>query len=72
MNTLQLLIEQAFEAGEQTGRARKENDESRARFHKDWFNRFLALQKDQDKKQIRDAFDNGYSAGRGQIAARPF
>lgn len=69
MPTLQNLIEQAFEVGQQTGKARKENDESRAKFHKDWFNRFKSLNSDY-QKQLGDAFDNGYRAGRGTVGVR--
>ena len=66
MESLQLLIEQAFEVGEKTGLARKQHDEARAKFHKDWFNRFLSLH-DADKVQLREAFDNGYRAGYGDM-----
>lgn len=72
MYTLQLRIEQAFEAGEKAGNARRERDESRAKFHSDWFNRFYAMQPQEDKTQLRQAFDNGYSAGRGVIPVVPF
>lgn len=68
--TLQLLIEQAFEVGEKTGKARAERDEARAKFHKDWFNRFASLHSEY-KIQLRAAFDNGYSAGRGPIGRIP-
>lgn len=67
MESLQLRIEQAFEVGQQTGKARRERDESRAKFHKDWFSRFKALQPAEDRGQIQTAFDNGYSAGYGSI-----
>lgn len=72
MHTLQLRIEQAFEAGEKTGIARKQKDEARAKFHSDWFHRFYAMQPQEDKTQLRQAFDNGYSAGRGSIPVTPF
>ena len=71
MERLQLLIEQAFEVGEKTGLARKQRDESRAKFHKDWFNRFVALH-DADKVALREAFDNGYHAGYGEVKFTPF
>ncbi len=67
MESLQLRIEEAFHAGEQVGKARKQRDESRAKFQKDWFNRFKALQPAEDRNQIQQAFDNGYSAGYGQL-----
>lgn len=67
MESLQLRIEQAFEVGEKTGLARKQKDESRAKFHKDWFNRFKAFQPAEDRNQIQQAFDNGYKAGYGDM-----
>lgn len=72
MHTLQLRIEQAFEAGEKAGIARKQHDESRAKFHSDWFSRFYALQPNEDKAQVRQAYDNGYRARRGEIPVQYF
>lgn len=62
MPSLQLRIEIAFDNGRKCGLARKQKDEARARSHKDWFGRWLAEQPDMDKTQLRQAFDNGYSA----------
>lgn len=72
MLSLQVRIEQAFEAGEMTGKARKERDEARAKFHKEWFSRFKAVQPAEDRVQIQGAFDNGYKAGYGTIKVTYF
>lgn len=62
MNTLQNAIDTAFAEGEKCGRARVQKDEARAKSHKEWFTRYLNTQPEDDRKQIRDAFDNGYRA----------
>jgi len=60
--TLQNKIEVAFAEGEKCGLARRQKDEARARFHSDWFARYLALQPKDERAQIRAAYDNGYRA----------
>lgn len=57
-----LNTEHAYhEAGYKCARARIQRDESRARFHKDWFTRALALENEEDRQYARKLFDQGYA-----------
>lgn len=68
---LQLLIEEAFEAGRKVGIARKQSDESRASFHRQHFLSFVFIHRG-DGARLREAYDNGYRAGRGDITEMRF
>jgi hypothetical protein len=51
------------EAGKATAQARRQHDEARAAFHRQWFTRAQALEAETDRAEARRLFDEGYTAG---------
>jgi hypothetical protein len=49
------------EAGYKTAMARRQHDESRASFHRQWFARAQALETPEDRAEARRQFDAGYA-----------
>jgi hypothetical protein len=49
------------EAGHKTATARRQHDEARAQFHRQWFTRAQALEQPEDRAEARRLFDEGYS-----------
>jgi hypothetical protein len=51
------------DAGYKAGEARKQHDESRAKFHNDWFKRAYSLESKENRPEIQKAFNDGYKEG---------
>ena len=49
------------EAGKATATARRQHDEARAQFHRQWFTRALVLEAEPDRTTARRLFDEGYA-----------
>ncbi len=55
-------IESYTSEGTKCAQARRENDESKAQSHKEYYSRMYSLESDADKKQADKAFHNAYKA----------
>jgi len=56
------------EAGRMTAEARRQHDEARAQFHRQWLSLALALEQPESRAEARRLFDEGYTAAQ---PARP-
>jgi len=61
MNALDDL-ETCRELGRKAQEARAQHDESRAKFHTDYLRRFINARPDEQRNELRAAFDAGYKA----------
>ena len=54
-------LEFAERMGRKVGTARREHDQSRVNFQRDYFRRWLALEPVENKRSLEDAYNRGYS-----------
>lgn len=64
-------IERYTEAGRFAGASQAKRDASGAAFHTNWFNRALAMEAPERRKECREAFNTAYRRATGADTARP-
>lgn len=59
-------------AGHATATARRQGDEARASFHRQWFTRAQALEQPEHRAEARRLFDEGYTEAQPSRAPQYF
>lgn len=56
-----------YEVGLQCGRARKNHDESKVIYHREWFGNAVCQEKADGKRIAHTKFQDGYEHGKGEL-----